>query len=204
MDYSEFVVKNKEIVKSRSLISDDKIEDIIRYLDQTSSVEGNVAECGVYKGGSAFYICEWLRTYDIDKRVHLLDTFNGIPCSNPQKGDTHKVGDFCDVDLDDVRSFLSDYDDMTDYHVGDFRDTFSKIDPDEKFSLIHVDCDVYDSVMATCRFFYNKMPPGAIMLFDDTASPTCRGSLIALHEFTEEKNIKFETIRNGHHFFVKE
>ncbi|MFH1836094.1 MAG: TylF/MycF/NovP-related O-methyltransferase, partial [Methanobacteriota archaeon] len=48
---------------------------IFRAVQRTSKIEGDVAEVGVYKGGSAKLICE----ARADKAVHLFDTFEGIP-----------------------------------------------------------------------------------------------------------------------------
>ena len=44
-------------------------------VDATAKIEGDMAEVGTYKGGSAKIICE----VKGDRPLHLFDTFGGIP-----------------------------------------------------------------------------------------------------------------------------
>ena len=56
------------------------LEDIEAYyiymaVKRTQKVPGDIAEVGVYKGGSAKMIC----SAKGDKHLHLFDTFEGLP-----------------------------------------------------------------------------------------------------------------------------
>jgi len=205
VDYIKFIAKRKKPgALSRSLIPIGKISSMLQLLNDVTSIEGDVAECGVYRGGSAYFICEFLESVESNKRIHLFDTFTGIPYSSLDKSDSHKVGDFSTVDLTDVKSHLQDHNDKIDYHAGEFPSTFNNLDISKKFSFIHVDCDVYDSVLSCCEFFYDRMNSGGIILFDDTNSPSCRGALRALNDFVKHAGIEYLRINNDNHYIVKE
>ena len=67
-------------------------------LDSTRRCSGEVAECGVYKGGTAKILAELVP----DRPLHLFDTFCGMPETDPSR-DLHKAGDFADTTLESVR-----------------------------------------------------------------------------------------------------
>jgi len=67
---------------------------IYQYVQQVTNLPGDVAEVGVYKGGTARLLA---KTFErTGKTVHLFDTFSGMPPSDANK-DLHKEGDFSDT-----------------------------------------------------------------------------------------------------------
>jgi O-methyltransferase len=51
------------------------------------------------------------------------------------------------------------------------------------FSLVHCDADIYQSVKASCEFFYPRLVGGGAMVFDDYGFNTCPGAKQAVDEF---------------------
>jgi O-methyltransferase len=147
---------------------------------QTSQTAGEVAEVGVYKGGTARLLALALP----EKTVHLFDTFAGMPSTNVDF-DKHFAGDFHDTSLDAVQERLKDCGNVR-FYKGLFPATSTPIEQ-VKFSLVHVDADIYDSVRACCEFFYSRLEKGAVMLFDDYGFPTCPGARKAVDEFFSDK-----------------
>ena len=56
---------------------------------------GDIVEVGVYRGGSAAVLHGVAKARGCT--LWLYDTFAGIPYADPEKGDTHAVGDFSDT-----------------------------------------------------------------------------------------------------------
>jgi O-methyltransferase len=46
-----------------------------------------------------------------------------------------------------------------------------------------VDVDIYASVLSCCEYFFPRMVPGGVLVFDDYGMLTCEGAKIALDEF---------------------
>ena len=69
---------------------------------QTQHIPGNIVECGVYRGGTATMLANLTADKTPYKKLLLFDTFTGIPCSDANY-DSHKVGDFHDTNLEDVK-----------------------------------------------------------------------------------------------------
>lgn len=118
---------------------------------------GDIVEVGVYRGGSAAALMQVCR--EQDRRLHLFDTFTGIPFRGPD--DWHNVGDFSDTSLAAVRQALPD----AFIYPGIFPETLpAALDP---IALAHVDCDQYRSVWDCCKHLSPLMAPGGVMVFDD-------------------------------------
>jgi O-methyltransferase len=50
-------------------------------------------------------------------------------------------------------------------------ETLEKL-PEKKYSFVYLDCDIYDSsYRQTLRYFYGRMSPGGIILFDEHDDP---------------------------------
>jgi len=159
---------------------------IYQYARQVFSLSGEVAEVGVYRGGSAKLLAKIFEP--IDKVIHLFDTFTGMPPSDSCK-DIYREGDFNKTTLEEVRDFLSDC-----KNVRLYPGFFPKSAPDclmsEKFCLVHIDVDIYHSIKDCCEFFYPKLEKSAIMIFDDYGFPLCPGARLAVDEFFRDKQEK--------------
>jgi len=148
--------------------------------DATRRCSGDVAECGVYKGGTAKILAELIS----DRPLHFFDTFCGMPQTDPSR-DLHKAGDFADTTLESVRAYLSGH---TNVHcvAGMIPQSLEAV-RDRRFSFVHIDLDIYSSIMAACEFFYPRLERGGIMLFDDYGYPSCPGARAAADEFFADK-----------------
>lgn len=147
---------------------------------RTAQTAGEAAEVGVYKGGTAKLLALSLP----HKTLHLFDTFAGMPATSAEF-DKHRIGDFSDTSLDVVQERLKDCHNVR-FYAGLFPATSGPVEG-AKFSLVHVDADIYDSVRACCEFFYPRLEKDAVMLFDDYGFPTCPGARKAVDEFFSDK-----------------
>jgi hypothetical protein len=136
---------------------------------------GAMAEFGVWRGGTAALLAD-----ATDRDLHLFDTFTGIPASAVDGHDTHRAGDFCDTNLEDVRALLAPYGERIHWHIGEFDPADV---PDIPFALVHIDADTYLSYKAALPRFWSLLAPGGVVLLDDYAAPTCPGATLATNEF---------------------
>ncbi len=156
----EFTAINQEI-QAQSLMNPLKLYQLYEFARSALSVPGEMAEIGVYKGGSAKMLNFLIQ--DTQKSLHLFDTFEGMPETDPEK-DLHQKGDFADTSLDRVKAFVGKSQ-WIHYYPGFFPETFDL--PDKQFCLVHIDVDIYQSVLDCCSIFYPQMSPGGLMVFDD-------------------------------------
>lgn len=53
------------------------------------------------------------------------------------------------------------------FHVGFVPETFGELAPESRFSFVHADLDIYPSTLAACEWFWPRIVPGGVMVFDD-------------------------------------
>lgn len=158
---------------------------LYQFLKQIGNLEGDVAEVGVYHGRSAKVIALTFKKFNFKKNVCLFDTFTGMPEVEPDKDNFYQKGAFSDTSLVEAQEFLSDCENVTIY-PGFFPDTAKPIS-EKKFSFVHVDVDIYRSVLDCCQFFYPRMVSKGMMVFDDPGFADCSGAKIAVDEFFSGK-----------------
>jgi hypothetical protein len=168
-------------VSDHSLLTQARLDTIAALLYATSGVPGDLAEVGVYRGGSAKVIA----TIRPDRVLHLFDTFAGMPVDDlfPEG---HRQGDF-DVKLEDVKSYLDGLN--VAFHVGAFPHTAAELPEDAVFSFVHVDGDIYQTTRLAIDYFWPRMAPGGVMVFDDYRWPACPGVARAVDEFFGKVNV---------------
>lgn len=165
-------------IGENSLLDEVKCYILYQLAHQALKLGGDVAEIGVYKGGSAKLLAKIVEPSG--KRVHLFDTFSGMPPTHPEY-DLYKKGDFDDASLKTVKTFLGDCPNVTLY-PGFFPDTAIPL-VEHRFCFAHVDVDIYRSVMDCCEFFHPRLEPGGVLIFDDYGSPRCPGVVRGVDEY---------------------
>ena len=70
-------------------------------------------------------------------------------------------------------------------------------------ALAHIDVDIYEPTLASCAFFYPRMTPGGILLFDDYGFPACRGEKEAVDSFFADKPESVITLPSGQALVIK-
>jgi O-methyltransferase len=90
-----------------------------------------------------------------------------------------------DVSLEDVREYVG-YAELTIYFKGLFEEVLPNL-PENQFSFVHVDCDLYKSVITVCRYIYDRVNSRGLILFDDYGFKGEPGVKLAVDEFFTDK-----------------
>ncbi len=179
-DRKDFARALKKIRKDTELLLEDiEAWQIHMAVKSTLKVPGDIAEVGVYRGGSAKIIC----LVKGDKTLHLFDTFEGLP----KVEDIDMVWPFYEgkfaASIESVQAYLAEEKNVF-FYKGLFPDTSGPIE-DKKFSMVNFDVDTYESTKKCLEFFYERMNPGGIMLSHDYI--TAPGVKKAFDDFFEER-----------------
>ena len=165
-----------------SLVDTQKLEHLKGLIKYTTNLTGDVCEVGVYRGGTAKVISENVKNCE----VFLFDTFDGMPYYDSENDKTWTVGTFNETDYDMVSKLFESNPDVQIYK-GIFPSETSHHIEDKMFKFVHLDVDNYQPYKECLEFFYNKMVPGGIILFDDYDHSCCPGSNKAIDEFFSDK-----------------
>ncbi|MBC7168315.1 TylF/MycF/NovP-related O-methyltransferase [Phenylobacterium sp.] len=166
-----------------TLVAGPKLDVILRAAGELADVSGAFAECGVYQGGSLAALAE----ANPQRTVYGFDTFEGLPQEAWAAGEPHGVGDFGDTNLDSVKAAIGHLSNV-DLRPGIFPASAVGLEA-ERFALLHLDFDFYESTRAALEWFLPRMSPGGVIVFDDVDWPHCPGVRRAIEEFGLEIEI---------------
>ena len=169
-----------------------------------SLVDGDIAEFGVMNGLSASYISYALsRIKKNNKALLLFDSFQGLPevkstdsAMKEVAQDKWKKSAFKGSQKS-VRKKCKKYIPNFKIYPGWFNETLLQLPDTQKFALVHVDCDFYESTKEVLNyiFFKNMVSSGAMICFDEFNASTSdneSGERRAWMEAVKKFSIKFE------------
>ena len=130
-------------------VSKDRCFMIHQLSKYSGCLEGDMAEVGVYKGGTAKLIALSCQ----NKKIHLFDTFSGMP--KVSQVDKHREKDFSDTCLKEVKSYLKDCHNVN-FYPGFFPETAKPL-ADKVLCFVYIDVDLYQSTKACLEFFFPRM-----------------------------------------------
>jgi len=156
---------------------------LIEYIVQ-NNIEGDLVECGVYKGGSVMLMAHTLKYFNqTSKKIYLYDTFEGMSLPTKRdisidgkhamellnKGDkiTNKV--WCFSPLEEVRKNMESTAYPVDniiYVQGKIEDTIPGIVPN-KIALLRLDTDWYESTKHELQHLYPILSHNGVLIIDD-------------------------------------
>jgi hypothetical protein len=137
----------------------------------------DVAELGVYKGHTAAWLASIARR--LGTAAYLLDTFEGFHADDLTGIDVNKIPGLPTPRL--TPSELSSGRTM----CVTLRDASQALPA--RFSLVHIDCDLYEPVSAGLQYFYPRLIPGGFLIVHDYSSLCWDGAERAVDEFFADK-----------------
>ncbi len=160
-------------------------------------IAGDLIETGVWRGGATIFMRALLEIYgDRDRTVWVADSFRGLPEPDAEHypadaGDIHHTVGILAVPRAEVERNFAAYgllDDQVRFVEGWFRDTLPAI-PAERFAIVRLDGDMYESTMQALETLYPRLSPGGFLIVDDFgAVPGCARAVDdyrAQHAITE-------------------
>jgi len=207
-DFTEEEKSNIAFIKGLSMTSIERQVSLIRAIDYIvkSHIEGDIVECGVWKGGSMMLIAKRLLQLNENKRnLFLFDTFEGM--SEPNVEDVNSVDNktaqellakenkfdgnnvWCYSSLDEVKSNLkkTNYpEEKLFYFKGKVEETLPEPSIG-KIALLRLDTDWYESTMHELEALYDKLVEGGVLIIDDYGHWS--GSKKAVDEFIEKRKL---------------
>lgn len=155
------------------------------------TVEGDIVECGVWRGGMIAAIAELAGK---DKIVHLFDSFEGLPPAKEIDGkkalqwqaDTDSPGYHNNCTAEDKFAIAAlKKANHVNYQLykGWFQDTLSSY-KGNRISILRLDGDWYDSVKECLLKFFPLVTKGGIVIIDDYYA--WDGCAKAVHDYLSE------------------
>jgi len=170
-----------QLILDSTRVGSKSLRNLIRLSHSVSGLQGDIAEVGVYNGGSALLLCR----LNPNGHIYLFDTFEGLPEVTKQDN-YHLQGDFNDASERRVKKLLKDYNHWRIYK-GTFPADTGKAIENIHFRLVHLDVNTYTSYRDALQFFYHRMIRDGVIIMDDYGSNYCLGAKKAIDKFIRDK-----------------
>ena len=203
----EDLPKEEQAIVSRvmpfTMTSVDRIASLlnaVRHITERK-IPGDIAECGVWRGGSMMTVAlALLAQGDTSRSLYLYDTFEGMspPSEHDKlsdgslaedllKRDLQGTGIWCYAGLDDVRQnlYLTGYPENKIHFIkGKVEDTIPRTLPGD-LALLRLDTDWYESTKHELTHLFPLLDLHGIMIIDDYGA--WQGARKAVDEFMREQ-----------------
>lgn len=167
----------------------------LQLLRRVIYLEGDVAECGVFRGRTLLRMAMFVDAVTDRKTVHGFDSFHGFPPTAVGAGDLGPGRTFEKVRKrfqhpgparDRIERAAWHLNLNVQLHAGYFEETLPRLlEQSRRFCFVHLDCDLYESYRTCLNHLYDALVPGGIMLFDEYACPVWPGATEAVDEFLQ-------------------
>lgn len=179
----------------------DRKYTVNQFLQLVKNISGDMAECGVYKGATSWFICAFIQELGLNKTLHVFDSFEGLSKPKYEDGMYWAAGNLA-TDEATCRNNLSAFD-FVKYYKGWIPDRFTEVEA-TRFSFVHIDVDLYQPTFDAVSFFYERLNKGGIMICDDYGFSTCPGAKKAVDDFFADKTETVIMLTTGQGFIIKE
>lgn len=149
-------------------------------------IQGDFAELGVWRGNTAAILAYYAKKYN--RKVYLFDTFEGFDEKDLRGIDSEKEIAFDDTSIKLVKETIGENTDACVFVKGYFPTSITQIHKDTKYSIVSLDCDLYEPMKAGLDFFYPLLSQGGLLLIHDYSSLCWDGSKKAVDEFCKKFN----------------
>jgi hypothetical protein len=167
-------------------------------------VSGDVAECGTYKGASAFFLARRIQEAGGGRRLCLFDSFAGLSPPDQGDGDWWQAGNLS-ASKETVLSILAPLGDLSFVEIYDgwIPHRFPEV-ADRRFCLVHIDVDLLAPTRDSLGFFYPRVSKGGIIVLDDYGHQSCPGATFAVDSFMADKPEPIVNLASGGAIIIKE
>lgn len=159
-----------------------------------NNTEGDLIECGVWRGGACIFMKLILDKYDNhSKKIICADSFEGLPPPNIEKfpddnGTKLHEEEYLKVGLEDVKNNFRKFgalDDNVIFIKGFFENTL-KDAPITSLSVLRLDGDMYGSTWQILENMYPKLITDGFCIVDDYFLEPCKK---AIENYRNKENI---------------
>ncbi len=193
------------MVQPYTLLSIDRLFVLYRLVESSAPIPGNIAEAGIFRGGSLRLLREAARGFAPDKTVHGFDSFSGLPSPSRQvDGQFHAQGDFA-AGMNEVSQYLSTRgpSDIQLHRVLFAPGMPSAPDSGEPWALVHLDLDLRDSVAGALSFFEPQVSRGGYVIIDDYGFRSTPGAREAVNAYCRVRKLTPIYFPTGQALIVK-
>jgi O-methyltransferase len=192
-----------EKIKQNSLVDIYRAYELWSLVQETSHLAGDILEVGVWRGGTGCLMAKRAKQLQPAATVFLCDTFKGVVKAGGQDS-RYRGGEHADTSMDTVRQLTTNMEVANVELLGGiFPDETGDRIKNRRFSLCHIDVDVYESAKHVAEWVWPRLASGGVIVYDDYGFSACEGVTNLVNEHLQGRGSLTLHNLNGHAIVVK-
>jgi hypothetical protein len=168
-------------------------------------LSGDFVECGVSTAIVSRAVAHYVDLRRLDRKLWLFDTFDGIPDDQMLPHETplarsKNARHYFDC-FDLVRTHFAEYPNVR-LVRGRVPDTLVTAAID-RVAWLHIDMNIAYPEVAASAHFWERLTPGAVVIYDDYASQAHAPQKLALDAFAAERDVRILSLPTGQGLLLK-
>lgn len=174
------------------------------FAEMVKKLDGDFVECGVYKGGYAMALMEYLNFPSLKKKYWMLDTFEGLSYDHLTENEKasglfEKYSEYDDC-YEWVQKFFKNL--PAEIIKGTVPETLTQCTA-EKICYLSIDMNCAGPEIAAANHFWDKLVTGAVIILDDYGFIGHEEQQAAFDAFAKEKNVRILQLPTGQGIIFK-
>ncbi len=163
----------------------------------------NLVECGVCDGTGIFFAINALRANNLKFKCFLYDAWESMRADYLLESEKHHAGSYSYLQVEQTRENLIEYDDHTVLNKGFIPESFENSSNPDELVWLHIDLNSSLPTESALKFFFEKIPKGGVVLFDDYAWPDWHDTKNVVDRFFADKPGLLLPLPTGQSIFFK-
>lgn len=206
-DFSKEDLALANFVRPYTMTSPERMFSLMRAIEyiEKNKIEGDIVECGVWRGGSSMVMAKKLsELQNTDRQLFMYDTYEGM--SEPTENDLQHDGQnaqnmlatsdkeidqiWCYSALDEVKQNMQSTGfplDKINFVQGKVEETIPNVIP-KKIAILRLDTDWYESTKHEMEHLFPLLVKGGVLIIDDYGH--WQGARKAIDEYLTAHNIQ--------------
>ncbi len=160
-------------------------------------IEGDLAECGCWKGTSAYQIAAAMQEAESGSALHIFDSFEGGLSDKKNEDINARIVQSGQQIEQEKQGFASSEKEVQDnlggfdfvlYYRGWIPERFPEVE-EQRFSFVHIDVDLYEPTKQSLEFFFERLHMGGVIVVDDYGYTQFPGAKRAVDEFLVGRDV---------------
>lgn len=162
----------------------------------------NLVECGVCDGLTAYFAMSALRGRN-EFKAFLYDAWEGMKSEYLLESEKGSVGNYSYLNIENTKNNLAKFQGDSIFIKGFIPEVFEMSDNPTELVWLHIDLNSSIPTTSSLKMFFEKIPPGGVILFDDYAWHGYYGTKLCIDEFFSSKRGVLLPLPTGQAIYFK-
>jgi O-methyltransferase len=167
-------------------------------------VEGDLVECGVYRGGYSRAVAHYIDLDSTGKKLWLVDTFDGLvdaQITDEERARGIAAGGNYTGAFERAKQTFSGVENAR-LLKGSVPEVLGEVGA-ERVAYLSLDMNCLAPELAAAEFFWPRMPPGAVLVLDDYGWRKYKAQQEGFDRFASEHGVQVLALPNGQGLIFK-